>query len=275
MSFWRVFSLICCLAPLHGCTPQPESQADDQKDPFFLQGRRLVTERDFKGAVDSFEKALEQNPHFVLAHYELGLLYETKINEPATALYHYKQVVRFQPNGHPAEIVLARIKGCEQEIAKNVALVQVDPAVMAELERLKEENRRLLVDLETLRTLVANPVAVFTNPPPTQSTRDVRPERGPDASTARSTPNGLRTAAIRNPTTNTFITPSNRTSGTGPPPSVSRAKGVRTVHYVRSHETFSSIARQYRVSMASLRVANPSISPERLKVGQPLNIPAS
>ena len=276
MSFWRLLSLACCLALLHGCTPQPESQTDDQKDPFFLLGRKLVTERDYKGAVDAFEKALELNPRFVLAHYELGLLYETKIMEPAIALYHYKQVTRLQPNGHPAEIVLARIKGCEQEIAKNVALVQVDQAVMAELDRLKEENRRLLRDLETMRTLASNQVPVYTNPPPVPVVRDP----GNDTGRPRATNNASRLIPSRPQTTNapanSTTNPgnaSNRSGTTAPPPPTGRSKGVRTVHYVKAHETFSSIARQYRVSMAALRSANPSVSPERLKVGQALNIP--
>ncbi|HAM70850.1 MAG TPA: hypothetical protein DCM86_04320, partial [Verrucomicrobiales bacterium] len=168
MARWRPLFLLCSVALLHGCTPQPEGQTEDQKDPFFQQGLRLDKEKDYKGAVDAFEKALQNNPRNVLAHFNLGRLYEGDgpMNDPGIALYHYKKVIKLQPSEYPAEIALSRIKGCEQEIAKGVALVQADPQVMNELERLKEENRGLKRDIETLRALAANPPAVFTNPPP-------------------------------------------------------------------------------------------------------------
>ncbi|HAM72799.1 MAG TPA: hypothetical protein DCM86_14250 [Verrucomicrobiales bacterium] len=50
---------------------------------------------------------------------------------------------------------------------------------------------------------------------------------------------------------------------------------MRTQHYVKAHETLSSIARQYGISMASLRAANPGVSPDRLRVGQTVNIPTN
>ena len=288
MSCWRALLLACSLLGMFGCTPQPESQTDDQKDPFFQLGRRLVTERDFKGAVDAFEKALELNPRSVMAHYELGLLYETRINEPAIALYHYKQVMKLQPSGHPAEIVIARIKGCEQEIAKNVALVQVDPAVMAELERLKEENRRLQRDLETMRALATGTVTVYTNAPvplppsfvrtpvATNEVRRIESALKPSP-TEPARPTGTPRPGIGYSTNYSFRNPptTGRPAGTGGilQNLAPRSKPTRA-HSVRERETFSSIARSYGVSVTVLRGANPGTSPERLRVGQVIQIPA-
>lgn len=265
---WRAFLLVCSCALLFGCNPQPDGQSDDQRDPFFQLGSKLVKERDYKGAVDAFEKALELNPRSVMAHYELGLLYENRMNEPAIALFHYKQVLRHQPNGHPAEIVMARMKGCEQEIAKSVALVQVDPAVMAELERLKEENRRLQRDLETMRALAASAVPSYTNPAPSElrnvdSGSSSRPAADPG--TGRRTTNSVAQARSGG-------TPSGSTPGGATANTATRAHGSRT-HVVRDRETFSAIARQYGVGVAALRAANPSIRPEKLRPGQTLSIP--
>lgn len=289
MSLCRVMLALLLIALLPGCTPQPEAQSDDQKDPFFLLGRRLVTERDFKGAVDAFEKALELNPRSVMAHYEVGLLYETRLNEPAIALYHYKQVLRLRPAGHPAEIVTARMKGCEQEIAKNVALVQVDPAVMAELERLKEENRRLQRDLETMRALASTAVPmVYTSAPallPPRSTNqpagleDLRSGSGLQPTPRDRSPTnavGLSARRMTNqvnsvPTTSSRNHPS---AGTGSSTGGGRSKLTR-IHYVRDRETFSAIARKYGVGLAALRAANPAVSPERLRPGQAIQIPGN
>ena len=270
---WRAFLLVCSCVALVGCAPPPDGQTEEERDQFYRLGSQLVKERDYKGAVDSFERSLELNPRSVKAHYELGLLYENRMNEPAIALFHYKQVLRLQPNGHPAEIVLARMKGCEQEIAKNVALVQVDPAVMAELERLKEENRRLQRDLETMRALAASAVPSYTNPAPSdlrspESTATVTPKRPPtDSGSSR------RAAA-----TNSFVTPKPSSPGNAfsatasGPTSPARPRASRT-HVVRDRETFSSIARQHGVGVAALRAANPSVRPERLRPGQSLAIP--
>ncbi|MBI1841413.1 MAG: LysM peptidoglycan-binding domain-containing protein [Verrucomicrobia bacterium] len=279
---WRALLIVLFLATLSGCAPQPDGQSDEQNDQFFQLGNRLLRERDYKGAVDAFEKSLELNPRSVAAHYELGLLYENRLNEPAIALYHYKQVLRFRPSGHPAEIVLARTKGCEQEIAKNVALVQVDPAVMAELERLKEENRRLQRDLETMRALASSNVQAYTNAPPLNDPRaDTAATSKPNA------PQGGDTAYLGRATqTNSLARPlgqivsrTNNVSQSGgarPGPVNSgvtvNARAFRS-HTVRERETFSSIARQHGVGVAALRAANPTVSPERLRPGQLIRVP--
>jgi LysM repeat protein len=282
MPLCRVILVLSLFAILIGCTPQPETQADDQNEPFFVLGRKLVIERDFKRAVDSFEKTLELNPRHVGAHYEVALLYETKLNEPAIALYHYKQVLRLRPSGHPAEIVMARMKGCEQEIAKNVALVQVDPAVMAELERLKEENRRLQRDLETMRALASSAIpTVYTNPPPPSPLRATNRLEDPRTTTAPTSrdrnPGSQSPSSTSHRETNRLgqisTNPGRSSSPTSTQPGPARPTGTR-VHYVKERETFSSIARRYGVGVAALRAANPSLNPERLKPGQALQIPA-
>ena len=77
---------------LVGCLPSAETQTDEQKDPFYLTGKTRVNDRDYRGAIESFEKALENNPRNAAAHFELGLLYEQQENDCAAALYHYRVV---------------------------------------------------------------------------------------------------------------------------------------------------------------------------------------
>ena len=71
---------------------------DEQRDPFFLAGRDKITRMDYKGAVESFEKALEVNPRSASAHYELGWLNDQKLGQPAAGIYHYERYVQLQPN---------------------------------------------------------------------------------------------------------------------------------------------------------------------------------
>ena len=66
--------LMLCLA-LAGCTPTAESQMDEQRNPHYLAGKEKLGALDYKGAIESFERAVEDNPRSALAHFELGVLF--------------------------------------------------------------------------------------------------------------------------------------------------------------------------------------------------------
>ena len=102
----------------NGCIPG-DSHVDEEKDPHFQRGRNLASSQDFKGAVEEFEKALETNPRSAAAHFELGWLYDTKINDYAAAIYHYERYLQLQPNSPRAQSidVRERIRGCKRELA--------------------------------------------------------------------------------------------------------------------------------------------------------------
>src|SRR5207247_7273368 len=67
--------LLICLG-LCGCYQGGEGQVDELKNPYFIAGKERAAERDYKGAIDAFEKALESNSRSAQAHFELGVLYE-------------------------------------------------------------------------------------------------------------------------------------------------------------------------------------------------------
>ena len=61
---------------LSGCLPS--APRDEEREPYFLAGKSRVNTMDFKGAVESFERAVEVNPKSAPAHFELGWLYDQK-----------------------------------------------------------------------------------------------------------------------------------------------------------------------------------------------------
>jgi len=71
---------------LSGCLPSGQSPVDEEKESHFLAGKSRVSELDYKGAIEAFEKALEVNPRSAAANFELALLYEKRGTEPATAI---------------------------------------------------------------------------------------------------------------------------------------------------------------------------------------------
>lgn len=111
--------LMLCLW-ITGCTPTAETQLDEQRNPHYLAGKEKLGALDFKGAIESFERAVEDNPRSAFAHFELGVLYEQKESDYAAALYHYNKALKLRPNGHPAEIIRQRIPGCKQELVSPI-----------------------------------------------------------------------------------------------------------------------------------------------------------
>jgi tetratricopeptide (TPR) repeat protein len=214
-----------------------------------------VQSRDYQGAIEAFEKAIQLNPNSVLAHFELALIYEQHEGDYAAAIYHYGKVLKLRPSGYPADNARVRIPVCKQELAKSEAMGSIMPSLPLQFEKLKEENERLTRLVETQRVQFA-----------TLQTQLVI----------------ARTALASNqwfiarywPATAPGANPAGRNVNSPPLPdrSVALPAGART-HKVREGETLTSVARLHRVRLEALMSANPGVNPRRLKVGQILTLP--
>jgi tetratricopeptide (TPR) repeat protein len=216
-----------------GCIPG-DSHVDEEKDPHFQRGRNLASSQDFPGAVNEFEKALETNPHSAAAHFELGWLYDTKINDYAAAIYHYERYLQLQPNSQRAQSinVKERIRGCKRELADTEFPLPNDQNLQKVVDRLTAENMALRQQLDAVRAQQQQGAAVVA------------------AQTRVST-----------------VSYSQQQPARSANPSRSR------VHIVKERETISSIAAQYGVRISAVLEANPRVDPRRLRVGQALNLP--
>ncbi len=227
-------ALAGCLA---GCIPG-DCHVDEEKDPHFQRGRNLVNSQDFKGAVEEFEKALETHPQSAAAHFELGWLYETKLNDYAAAIYHYERHLQLDPQSSRAQTVQERIRGCKQELANAVFPLPENRNLQGEVDRLTAENLLLKQQMDLLRRQKA--------PAPTLA------EPGP---------------APARPASNAPVARAERAERAAPAASHPR------VHIVRERETISSIATRYGVKAGAILAANPGVEPRHLRVGQSLNLP--
>ena len=106
---------------------------------------------DFKGAIESFEKAVEVNPKSAPAHFELGWLFDQKESDPAAAIYHYERYLKLSPNSGKEEMVKTRVLACKQQLAQTVSLGPVTERQQREFEQLAEENKRLREEIEKWR----------------------------------------------------------------------------------------------------------------------------
>ena len=235
-----------------GCFPPGQRDQDEQKEPHFLAGRSRVNQMDYKGAIESFTKALEVNPRSAAAHFELGWLYEEKDPEPAAAIYHYEQYLKLRPDADNAGTVRQRVQGAKQELAKTVLPVSSAPSSQRELERLMEQNRHLSDELEKYRLRYGG---LSTN-----ASISVAAAQGERTALAPVTPAppGDKPQAVVNPSR----------------PVGAEAKATRW-HKIQAGESPTSIARKYGVKVETLLAANPGLNPKRLQIGQNLKVPSS
>jgi len=239
---------------LTGCSPSGQSQLDEEKEPHFMLGRARVNAMDYQGAVEAFEQSLEVNPHSAQAHYQLALLYDTKEPDPAAAIYHYGQYLKFDPKADNAEVITQRIYTCKLQLAADVLSLPSTPAAQQQLEKLAAQNRQLQDEVSKWRAYYTSQLAAAaakTNAPPPNNPAP-QPVPAPSAPAVSAQPvavNPVRSspAAITRPRT----------------------------HAVAAGETAVGIARKYGVKLSALEEANPGMNPGRIRVGQVLNLPPS
>jgi LysM repeat protein len=233
--------LLVLMSCLGGCV-QEENHAGEEKDPHFQRGRSLAAGQDFKGAAQEFELALESNPRSAAAHFELGWLYDTKLNDYAAAIYHYERHLEFDTNSSHAKLVQERILGCEQQLANGEFALPYSRNLQRQVDQLNAENTSLKQQLDALQKQLAAANAALAQQP-----RYV----------AAPAPVPAATSATTDPVA----------------PARSPAPARGRVHIVKSHETINSIAAEYGVKPSLLLAANPQTNPRRLRVGQSLNLP--
>jgi len=244
-------------AGLGGCFMPSDRQLDEQKDQYFIAGKAALNRFDYKGAAQAFEKALEVNPRSASAHFELGVLYEQKLqgeNNYAIAIYHYNRFLQLRPDSEYAGVVTQRIMACKTELAKPIIFPPGSQALQREMEQLKVENAQLKTQIEAWRAYAASLASgAKAQAPPV-------PVAG----------GGTPVAQGQGPVSPGPPAPATLSSNA--PVSRAPAAGMRQ-YSVQSGDTPTSIARKHNVSLNALLSANPGVDPRHLKIGQVLKIP--
>jgi LysM repeat protein len=235
------------VATLCGCLPAGSSQPDEEKEPHFQRGRERVNAMDYGGAIESFEKALEVNPHSGAAHFELGWLYAEKQPEPAAAIYHYERYLKLRPRAENADTIRQHIFRLKQDLAKAVLPLPSTPGVQRQLEQLMEENKRLTEEVGKWQAYyTSRGAALRTNASVARPESVVQTASGPAATTQQP------------------VQPNRQPD----------ARAAARTYRVQAGDTPSSVARKYNVKLDALMSANPGLDPRRMQVGQVLNLPA-
>src|SRR6266478_3582890 len=139
LCFWLSIFLACGLVGCDRLTSSRYSQLMQDADAKSEQGN-------FERAINLYEAALDDSPRCAEVHYKLALLYDDKLNDPVSALHHFRRCLALSPTGAHATDVRNSIK--RDEIAALTALSGDSVITRSEAARLRNENLDLHKELE-------------------------------------------------------------------------------------------------------------------------------
>jgi LysM repeat protein len=252
------------LVTTSGCSLSDSDSMDDEKEPHFVEGKSCVNSKNYSGAVEAFQEALDVNPRSAAAHYQLGILYDQQVPDPAAAIYHYQQYLKLDANARNPEVIQQRIESCKQQLAGDV-LQPTTPAAQKQLDKIIEQNRQLQQQVDALKQWNAYYVnqlaAQKTNPPPVQN------NYVPPTPATSPTPDDVTVPSPSPAPAPTIV------SASKPKPLPAKPIAKPRTHVVASGETLAAIARKLGISLTALEAANPDVNPKKLRAGQTLNLP--
>src|SRR6266480_7321075 len=148
--YWLSIFLALCFVGCDRLLPSRYNQLVQDAD-------NKATQGDFQRAINLYEAALDDSPRCADLHYKLALLYDDKLNDPVSALHHFRRYLALAPNGPHANDVKNSIK--RDEISVLTVLSGDSVITRSEAARLRNENLELHRQLES-RTGASRSAAV-------------------------------------------------------------------------------------------------------------------
>jgi tetratricopeptide (TPR) repeat protein len=278
---------------LAGCTDSDRVKtAAEIDEPAYREGQAMLKSGRRQEALSAFLKVVDKRGDDAPeSHLEIGLLYAQHINDPLSAIYHFRKYLALRPNSPQAPLVRQRIDAATREFARTLPaqplenqLQRVD--LVATLDKLKQENDALkqeLADLKAGRNAVAAPGP--DNPPAaTPATSAAAPgisfnvDTVPTVRTRPAPPPASN--PVKAPVRNATQTPPRTAPAPQAPATTATTKpaaGARR-HTVQQGDTLSKIALQYygnRAKWRDIYAANRDVMKNEgdLRAGMTLKIP--
>ncbi len=248
-------TIVCLL--LGGCVPPPGAGDQTQAERYFNAGTTRAKQQDFPGALAAFERALQADPQYAKAHYQMAMLFDRELNSPEKALYHYVRVLELNPEYEGSDLISNRLSVVKMELARGSVPTIPSPLLAAEIDRLQKDLDTMQAERQQLAAENAGlkqQVALLSRQPITPSNPPVRPLPGTVDSPQ------LGGEQVR-------PTESPRVAAPRETPTIART------HTVQKGDTLYGLSKRYQVSLAELQAANPGLSERNFPVGRTLKIP--
>lgn len=262
---------------LAGCGDgERTSTAAELDEPAYREGQSLLKGGRKQQALNSFLKVIDRRgDEAPESHLEVGLLYLQSINDPLSAIYHFKKYLTLRPNSPQAPLVKQRIDAAMRDFARTLPAQSLENQpqrvdLVAALDRLKQENEMLkqeLADRKGDRASPAEATLAEKSPPAAPGGFNFPVETIPVVRTRPVPP-----APVRNPPA-VAAPKSTAPAATA----VAKTAGARR-HTVQPGDTLSKLAQQYygnRARWHDIYAANRGVmkSEADLHVGMELKIP--
>ncbi len=288
------------------------SYASETDEPNYREGQSLLKAGRRQEALSAFLKVIDKRRDDAPeSHLEVGLLYAQHINDPLSAIYHFRKYLALRPNSPQAPLVRQRIDAAIRDFARTLPAQPLDSTqlqrvdLVATLDRLKQENEALkqqLADTRASRGLPPVPAtAESTGGVPAAATDALSFSVGavPAVPTVRTRATTTAPSSPPPPVISTRTTSARTVAPLVPAPALSRNSPTvttrttsiapaRTVtpapapvgrkHTVRAGDTLSKLAQQYynnRAKWRDIYAANRDVmkSESDLRAGMELRIP--
>jgi LysM repeat protein len=258
---WAVALLVVLVAG-SGCLPTDSSPADEEREPHYVLGKSRVNALDYQGAVEAFQEALEVNPRSAPAHFQLACIYDSKLPDPAAAIFHFQEYLRLNPQAGNQDVIRQSIYSCKQQLAADVLPLPSAPAAEKQLESLMQQNSQLQQQVAQLTDKLRQWNQYYNSEQAARAQANAYVPAKPSY-----IPPGPASSAVGSGQANPAYSGSSA-------PSVPLPAGIQPhTHKVAAGETLATIARKAGVSIAALESANPSVNPRHLRAGQVINLP--
>lgn len=260
---------------LVGCSPEQKGGMpnNDYESATFKRAKEKYELRDYREAVNLYEEVLRENPSMAKAHFELGLIYNDKVNDPISAIYHFRKFLRLKPNSERGKTVQEWISRAELAIASsqpNSPMESTEQFVELQKENLilKNTNEKLQQELAALKHSLPDKSEKNQPLAATESTKVVL--KPISSSTETQSINRVTNSIALKLITNTEVT----SVATNVPVVSSPIKK----HTVQAGETLWRIAVRYypeqvKEGAKKIMEANLITDPSKIRSGQILTIP--
>ena len=295
-----VFCAIAVLAlALAACNePATTGYIGDDQNPLLKKAETERQRLNYPEAAECYEQALKLNPDSAGIHWAAATLYEQRLGDFGSAIYHYQRFKKLNPDPNQAKLVDVSIERAGRELAKLVPGVAGNTNQVAELSKRNHELEKQIEDLrqelnqvkgvaasqsEKTSPAVGEPASAALTAPPA-NTRRIAPA-----------PPVAAVLSSASPPTQPIVphTPTTAPAASGAPPTAAPVETARadaapklavtgpkrTMHYaVKPGDTLTSIARRFYGDPAAAELIyrnNKTFIPnkDRLLAGTELALP--
>ena len=109
--------LLVMITALSACDRSPFDRTEQNMD----QAEQKQAARDYRGAINAYEHALDGSAKTADAHFRMGIIYAEKLDDPVSAVHHFRRYIELTPNGSHVGEAKANLARLELTLATKLA----------------------------------------------------------------------------------------------------------------------------------------------------------